>query len=170
MKYFACLLLVLSSTGLAAASAPDCSSIEDSEERLACYDMQYPQPAATGEAPPPVTDSEPVVTQQTISESPDVPPPPPAEPAAPAAPAVAGAGTTFFGDTKVDLTSTIKAIGGGEKQKMIFLLDNEEVWMQSSPRPLPFEEGDTVTIKNATLGGYFMRSEKGASTRVQRVE
>ena len=75
----------------------------------------------------------------------------------------------LFNDPKVDLTTTIVAVRRGEKQKMVFQLENEQIWMQSTPRPLPFEEGDTVSIKNATLGGYFMRSTKGTSTRVQRI-
>jgi hypothetical protein len=52
---------------------------------------------------------------------------------------------------------------------MVFLLANDQVWIQATPRPLPFEVGETVSVRNATLGGYFMRSEKGTSTRVQRV-
>ena len=163
MKYFVCVLLILSATNVVAAQVADCGNISDPDERLACYDLRYPQPEAAAEAPPPVIESESVTPKQEVGQSSDVPPPPPAEAAETEA-------TTLLGGTKVDLTSTIKAIGGGEKQKMIFLLDNEEVWMQSTPRSLPFQEGDTVTIKSSMLGGYYMRSEQGTGTRVQRVE
>ena len=77
---------------------------------------------------------------------------------------------TWLGDEKVSLSSTIRAIRAGEKQKMVFLLDNEQIWMQSSPRSLPFEAGDRITIKNALLGGYYLHSERGTSTRVQRIQ
>ena len=69
----------------------------------------------------------------------------------------------------MNLTGTIVAIRRGDKQKMVFLLDNDQIWMQSNPRPLPFHEGDTVSIENATMGGYFMRSTRGMGTRVRRI-
>ena len=52
---------------------------------------------------------------------------------------------------------------------MVFLLDNDEIWLQVEPRDLPFHEGDTVTIKNGFFGGYFMRTENRVSTRVSRI-
>ena len=52
----------------------------------------------------------------------------------------------------------------------VFKLENGQIWMQSSPRDLPFKEGDRVTIKSGTIGGYILRSESGTSTRVQRIE
>ncbi len=75
----------------------------------------------------------------------------------------------LFDSPKVDLTSTIVAIRRGDQQKMVFLLDNDQIWMQSKPRALPFEEGDTVTVKSGFVGGYFLRKESGLGTRVQRI-
>lgn len=78
-------------------------------------------------------------------------------------------GPIFAKDPRVELTTTITAIRRGDQQKLVFLLGNDEVWMQATPRRTPFREGDTVTIKNAFLGGYFMRTASGASTRVSRI-
>jgi hypothetical protein len=76
----------------------------------------------------------------------------------------------LFNDPKVNLTTAIEAIRRGDKQKMVFRLENDQIWIQTSPRPLPFREGDTVTIKNGFFGGYFMRNERGTSTRVSRIK
>ena len=71
---------------------------------------------------------------------------------------------------KVDFTSTLKAVRVGDQQKMVFLLANDEVWLQNSPRQLPFEKGDEVRIKSGTIGGYIMRNTNGTSTRVRRIK
>lgn len=73
-------------------------------------------------------------------------------------------------DPQFDITTTIKSLKAGVSQKMVFLLANNEVWLQNAPRTLPFREGDTVTIKSGLLGGYIMRSDGGTSTRVQRIK
>ena len=70
----------------------------------------------------------------------------------------------------MNLTSTITGILAADKQKMVFQLENDQIWIQSTPRTLRFEEGDVVTIRNANFGGYFMRAESGVSTRVQRIQ
>ncbi len=169
--------LLLWAAAALGAGKTDCSKIEDAAERLACYDRQFRRQERED-----VRDPVPVVAPQPVP----APPPPDvvsggaADEASAPEPAAAqrdgaAAGkppareTTFLGDEKVDLSSTIKAILAGEKQKMVFQLDNNQIWIQATPRPLPFREGDRVTIRNALLGGYFMRSEKGLSTRVQRI-
>ena len=181
------------SNAAAAAERVDCSKIEDPGERLACYDRQFrPGESTTSKADAATaaaaeTGVPEAVAPETVAPATDrhgaLAEPAPGEPAAPPPPGlseeVAGEGgtpddggkreTTFLGDEKVDLTSTIKAILAGEKQKMVFQLENNQIWIQASPRPLPFREGDKVTIRNALLGGYFMRSEKGVNTRVQRI-
>lgn len=165
-----------------AAEDVDCSEIENSVERLACYDGQFgrdekqraPAEPSAEDTVPAVIESSPVTEQRKVE-----PPAEAAPPVVPQAPAAA-VGTVpeagehtkggLFGDERVSLTTTIAAIREGEKQKMIFRLANDQIWMQANPRPLPFEVGDTVTIKNAWLGGYFMTAEKGTSTRVQRIK
>lgn len=99
-------------------------------------------------------------------------------PAAPAAPAAPGSveraprpsSGIFDADENVDFAATIAALRRGDQQRMVFRLDNGQIWMQNAPRDLPFSEGDRVTVKSARLGGYIMRSAGGTSTRVRRIE
>lgn len=165
MINIAALLLLSLLAARPIAAETDCRTIEDPDERLACFDANYGTPEA---APAPV---EAPIESEKVSEPVAVKTPASVEstpaPVAPAKPAEKKTG--FLGDELVDLTSTITAILAGEKQKMVFQLENGQIWLQSSPRPLPFKEGDLVTVKNATFGGYFMRSEKGVSTRVRRI-
>ena len=190
----AALLLMSSLAARTEALETDCRTIEDPNERLACFDATYgteekapeaaeaatvesesvivsepvvpetqvsvePTPVAPATVPL-VTESsvtESSVTESSVTESSERPLPPEKKK------------TGFLGDELVNFTSTITSILAGDKQKMVFQLENEQIWLQSSPRRLPFKEGDAVTIKNALLGGYIMRSEKGVSTRVQRI-
>jgi hypothetical protein len=175
------LLLPLSVAGGLAAEETDCRAIEDPNERLACFDATY----GTADAAPEAAEATAVESETVIVSEPVVPAAPESLEPSPAAAAPAAAPlvsespegsspaeekkTGFLGDELVDFTSPITAILAGEKQKMVFQLENEQIWLQSSPRRLPFKEGDVVRIKNATLGGYIMRSEKGVSTRVSRI-
>ncbi len=68
-----------------------------------------------------------------------------------------------------NFTTTIAALRRGDQQRMVFRLENGEIWMQNSPRDLPFKVGDEVTIKSGRLGGHIMRSSRGTSTRIRRV-
>lgn len=186
------LLLVLSCAA-SGEEAADCSRIEDADERLACFDRQFPkveetattsapeadsvfepEPEAVPIAAPRQLESESIATPSSVETDPTATvqkqalPVPDLEPDL-TEPVSNNKGTLFGGDPKVNLTTTIKAIRRGDKQKMVFLLGNDEIWLQSNPRDLPFEEGGTVTIKNAFFGGYFMRTQKGVSTRVRRI-
>ena len=71
---------------------------------------------------------------------------------------------------KVEFSSVIRTIRAEGEQRMVFLLDNEQIWMQSSPRYMPFKEGDKITIKSGLVGGYMMRNENDVSTRVNRIK
>ena len=66
--------------------------------------------------------------------------------------------------------SKIKKIRSRKKQRMVFLLENDHVWIQIEPRPQPFREGEQVSIKAGLMGGFNMRSESGAFTRVRRIQ
>lgn len=93
----------------------------------------------------------------------------PTEPAAQSAPQQ-GSGGILSRKAKVNFKSAVKALRARDKQRMVFLLENGEVWMQSAPRNLPIKEGDDVTIKSGLMGGYIMRTGKGVSTRVNRIK
>ena len=158
---------------LAAAEAENCAAIDDPDARLACYDRQAArsevpkQPEDTGavEGHAPVTDQQPEgpkLTSEPVATTPQ---------AADAAVAEEGADKAglFNMDDRVDLTSTIAIVHANSQQKMVFQLANDQVWMQSTPRLLHIREGDQVTIENASVGGYLMRTQRGVTTRVERI-
>ena len=60
-------------------------------------------------------------------------------------------------------------VTGSYPHCVIFLLDNGQIWIQDVFRYMAVDEGDAVTIKRARMGGYIMTTERGASTRVQRI-
>ena len=76
----------------------------------------------------------------------------------------------FDKESPAEVTATITDILNKDQQKMAFLLSNDEIWLQNSPRNLPIRSGDEVTIKKASLGGYIMRNSSGTSTRVRRIK
>ena len=59
------------------------------------------------------------------------------------------------------VTVTVMDILNKGQQKIAFLLSNDEIWLQDSPRNLPIYRGDEVTIKKATLSGYIMKKKFG---------
>ena len=53
--------------------------------------------------------------------------------------------------------------------ELVFELDNDQVWLQTTPRFLSIKEGDSVTVKRSRMGSYALRTDKGAATRVKRI-
>jgi hypothetical protein len=77
----------------------------------------------------------------------------------------------FFDRPKqITVESTVVAIKDERQKKMVFRLENGQIWLQNSPRSLPIKSGEKVTIKSALVGGYILRSENGTSTRVRRIK
>lgn len=169
-----CTLLVTTVIGVSANPAlanEDCAQVEDARERLACFDRKYPRDPNKPNVVPGIQQSAPVSRTQpqpiaTPSQQPE------AEVAAEPAEDRRGfrSGGMLDSRDEVDFTTTIAAIRARDQQKMVFRLDNDQIWMQSSPRALPFKVGDTVTVKSGTIGGYIMRNEGGTATRVERIK
>jgi hypothetical protein len=183
---FTAMVLVVSALSLSARAEQDCSAIDDPEARLACYDEQFSrasgaeddesseavaQPQEAVPATPPAAEQAPSAPAAVITSEPVT-----AEPEEPQKPQTAasegqepGKGGLFDQDELVDLTSTITHVHARAQQKMVFQLENKQVWMQSVPRLLRIREGDQVTIENASVGGYMMRTDRGVTTRVERI-
>jgi hypothetical protein len=172
LKYW----LVLSVSTVAnvsiAAEEIDCSEVENARERLSCYDQQNPRAPGelstktvtpARESTPP-TYSEQPTTKQPLQEDQEnsADTPAPAEPLR--------KGSIFDWPEKVSISSTIAAVRRENQKKMVFRLDNDQIWLQTSPRELPIRKGQKVTIKNATVGGFLLRTENGTTTRVQRIK
>ncbi len=163
--------VALAQTALA-ETAVDCAAIDDAEQRLACFDRIFGRDGAPAEpapqALPPPAAAEPAEP---------APQPPLAAPASPAAPdnpvapdpAPRKGGGMLGLDEVVDLATTVTAVRYREQQKMVFGLANGQVWMQVTPRYVRIREGDEVTIQNATMGGYLMKSASQVTTRVTRI-
>jgi hypothetical protein len=161
--------------------AQECSEIEEREARLVCFDKLYPGDdviikevpvESKSESPPvvvvPIADANETATssEQAVASEPTVAPTPSVDAEQPKA-----EGWSLFGKREeVIITATITNVLEGETQKMVFQLDNGQVWLQTSPRNLPIGIGDEVTIKSGMIGGYIMRSSSGTSTRVQLID
>jgi len=185
MKYLPFLLLFFSFSAFG-ESAQECAKLVRTDDRLACFDKLFPSNAEK------MIESETVQRQQTSAGS-SV-----RESAAEPRVDVTGTnrdelartdkstasrkdeqdsrgfslgslGKIFNRDPSADFQSRITELKAGNSQKMVFLLENNQIWLQDSPRTLPFRVGDTVKIKKGLLGGYTMRSKSGTSTRVNRI-
>ena len=167
--------LLLSCLAVFAQDARDCAAIDDTDERLACFDRVFPgadasesdrekKRAAAEEAPVSSDVAESVQTKPI--EAPEQPADPSTE-QAPTQPGKRG----MFDREDVEIASTITDLLRRDQQKMVFQLANGEIWIQSTPRTLPIHVGDAVTIRNARFfGGYILRTENGVTTRVQRIQ
>lgn len=173
MKPFSYLILVsaLAINSIAwSEQTSECSQIEDKNERLLCFDREFPntaQPNKPSETPQTSSDriSNTPVSKAAVpaSSQPEIQ----AEPKESNGFSVAG--LLDWKETQ-SFESEIAAIRSGGQQRMVFRLDNGQIWMQTSPRELPFSVGNKVVIKSGRIGGFIMRSESGTSTRVKRIE
>lgn len=178
MKYFSSfslsVLLVLPHAVAAEQVRVSCSNIADATERLACFDRTFPSDSA---AATPQPDVDPITTNSVVPQATVVAPARASDgSAAPATnaqveqPEAETRRGLFSSKPKVDINSRLKSVRDMDKQKMIFLLENDQIWMQDSPRSLPFSKGQDVSIKSGTIGGYLMSNEEGVSTRVRRIK
>ena len=150
-----------------AEQTSQCSQIVDRAERLECFDREFPndiepstkpQPSAKASQSTAVRAAEPVNNVIVADESKQE------------AKKKFSLGGLFDWKSQPEVETEILAIRSGSKQRMIFRLANGQIWMQSTPRTLPFKSGDKVTIKSGRIGGYIMRSASGTSSRVKLIE
>jgi hypothetical protein len=67
------------------------------------------------------------------------------------------------------LPGKIAALGETRDGKLIFTLDNKQVWVQMEIKTIPFEVGDVVHIEHGAMGSLWLAADKGRKTRVKRV-
>ncbi len=173
--YLALLLLLLFSSASLTAEENPCSEVEDAQERLKCFDNVFPAETEVEVAATQVENAEPAEPEQaSVALDPPVSERLPISERLEEQPAEAktkrrrGLGWFSASDNE-ETAATIIDLLNKDKQKMVFQLDNDQIWIQSSPRNLPIKAGEKVTIKSARLGGYVMRTENGVSTRVSRL-
>jgi hypothetical protein len=163
-------LLILSHTVLAQEESLSCHQITDPGERLACYDRAFQDgPTESGKR-----EVSPSVESKTVTEKPPADSPVISQKSSATSsadqPAVATSRGLFSAKDKLNINSRLVSVRDKDKQKMVFRLENEQIWLQDSPRSLPFRKGDEVTIKSATIGGYILSNQKGVSTRVRQIK
>lgn len=176
MKYLSSFSLVvllgLPHTLLAEEVRVSCSDVADATERLACFDRTFPGNSDSATQRPAVDpiQAKSMVTQDLVLPKESVPPKAPTAIARDEQPAAPAQGGMFSKKAKVNISSRLKSVRDKEKQKMIFLLENDQIWIQDSPRSLPFAEGQDVSIKSGTVGGYSLSNAEGLATRVRRIK
>ena len=67
------------------------------------------------------------------------------------------------------IEATIKEVDQRNRKKAIIYLENGQVWTQTSLRYIRIKAGDQVTLSRGTFGAYVLESNKGASSRVRRL-
>jgi hypothetical protein len=168
--------LALTGGAVRAAEAPldrarQCAAIQDSLQRLVCYDRVF-TPGVSAEPSP-------------VPAAPSASAPPPAPPA-PAA--QAGTDTARFGAETLkrsdaerereappsSITATVRELRETRPNVFRVSLDNGQIWQQMDMDSLfTLAVGDTVQIDRGRLGGYRMsRTSKGGSgwVRVNRLK
>ena len=152
--------------GISAEEKMFCPEILDKQERLECFDREFPA-------------KEKVVLEQTStpSVSPDLKKPKGVDKVRRDVKSTVSKPDKerntrglFDWSNRDELKTEIAAIRAGSNQRMVFRLTNGQIWMQSTPRSLPFKKGDSVVIKTGIIGGYIMRSTNGISSRVTLIK
>jgi len=135
-----------------AASEKNCSKIQNADKRLACFDEQFDKTSSTKLAEKSSDEhSTSTVDKRRQSQGNQ-------------------RKSLFDWEGAEPFIGTIKKIRIREKQRMVFLLENDQIWIQTEPRPQPFREGEQVSIKTGLMGGFNMRSQSGAFSRVRRIQ
>ena len=164
--FFLILVTPLIGGGISAEEKLLCPEIPDKQERLECFDREFPtkekairEQAGETSVTPDAKKSKDVEKVRREVE-----------------PRLAKTGKErntrglFDWSEGEEFKTEIAAIRAGSNQRMVFRLTNGQIWMQSSPRSLPFKEGDSVVIKTGIIGGYIMRSTTGISSRVTLIK
>ena len=177
MKLYSFLILttLLVSAKIYADQPSDCSQIADTTDRLECFDRAFPKQNAEL----PNVESKVIASPSSADSADTVREPGTDMPAQEASAQQAdkkqnksrlSLGGLFDWKSQPAVETEIAAIRAGSKQRMVFRLANGQIWMQSTPRALPFKAGDKVTIKSGRIGGHIMRSASGTSSRVRLIE
>lgn len=68
------------------------------------------------------------------------------------------------------LPGKIVALREAADGRLVFTLDNQQVWIQTEVKSrIPFAVGDVVHIEHGAMGSLWLAADKGRKTRVKRV-
>ena len=175
------MLCVVPTVHAAAAAPPEsmraCSRLQDSLQRLVCYDREFAAlDAAAGSA------AAPAAPAARMPAAPVAVAPASAAPAN-AAPTGAAPAAAQFGDELVSrktrpakgspeasLTAGVTAVREDQRGTWVVSLDNGQVWRQQEiGLPFPLRTGETVRIDKGVLGSYMLTRVVEGWTRWIRV-
>ena len=144
----------------------DCRSLASAEERLTCYDRAVDGLGArdSAEAVPPATSASAATAAESNQPSPEA----------------------LFGMSPVEAQRTLEESAGREtidrieagivelktiaSNKVAVVLDNGQVWRQTTASSLRLSEGDSVVIRRRSFGSHTLQKAGSArSMKVQRV-
>ena len=68
------------------------------------------------------------------------------------------------------LTGTIKAVHTAPRGELVFILDNQQVWIQAEVNSrIQFAVGETVRIEHGAMGSLWLAADKARKTKVKRI-
>jgi hypothetical protein len=68
------------------------------------------------------------------------------------------------------LTGTIKAVHTAPRGELVFVLDNQQVWIQAEVNSrIQFAVGETVHIEHGAMGSLWLAADKARKTKVKRI-
>jgi len=68
------------------------------------------------------------------------------------------------------LTGTIKALHTAPRGELVFVLDNQQVWIQAEVNSrIQFAVGETVHIEHGAMGSLWLAVDKARKTKVKRI-
>ncbi len=152
-------------------SARDCAAVIEQEQRLACYDGLFR--TATPERVDAPVDPQIIIDTAVTPQTPSPQDPPPIQQTA--------SEEDFGSETVIEQTkpkkqevtqirSRVESITRRLRNQMVFHLANDQTWTQTASRHVTIRVGDKVSIRKMRLGGYKLTNEKGASTKVTRID
>ena len=154
------LLLTLSFLAHHALAADDsllqCRQIEDTEERVSCYDniVDSRSSAASSEG----HDKDAVPSAQSLFGTNDTE-------------ARQIVETTLAIEQIDEIEATVAEARESAGEKLIVTLDNGQVWRQLDNKRLHLESGDAVIVRKASFGSFLLEKQTGSrSIRVKRID
>lgn len=167
-----------------AQAATDCSSVADDKSRLKCYDDQAHQSRKAPAAPAPTASAPASAPAQATGAARPQPKPPAAaastKPVTPAGEFGLDPGAVRkkravenpeLPQESDKVAARVKSVTTKAHGEYRITMDDGQVWdeTQQSGKFAP-EVGETVTLRRALLGSYFLDRNVGATLRVRRVQ
>ncbi|HNP62719.1 MAG TPA: hypothetical protein PKH39_02230 [Woeseiaceae bacterium] len=164
MKRLPLTLLILMQPAMAIDNAwLECRRIQDVATRVACYDnlvdLQIPEDSAKRPDPIPhieANDIDKVPDAQSLFGKND-------------AEAKRIVETSLAIDPIVQIEADVVDVRKSALRKLTVVLDNGQTWRQLDNQSMPLKSGETVVIREASLGSFLMEKKSGSrSIRVKR--